>query len=91
MSTDKQVPLDWLAALGFATITDSRIEKFPGVHCWRHEGIQWMWTAHWISSEFKTAREAIDAALRAKQEPPQALPPAEGSAKDATGLLGGKP
>lgn len=37
------------------------------------------------------SREAIDAALRAKQEPAQALPPVEGSAGDTTGLQVGKP
>lgn len=42
----------------------------------------------WGSRKLRS-REDVDAALRAKQEPPQALPPTEGSAEDAGAFQGG--
>lgn len=50
--------LDWLEHEGFATRSDP--DKI-GVHCWRLDKSTWRWTAHRISSEFTTARAAIDA------------------------------
>jgi len=58
--------LDWLERVGFATKVNSRIEKCPAVHQWSELDGEIYWTAHWISSEFKTARAAIDAALEGK-------------------------
>lgn len=65
--------LDWLEGKGFATITNSRVERYPGVHAWRREcgTVEWGWTAHWISSEYLTAREAIDAAMNAGKDGPK--------------------
>lgn len=53
--------LDWLEHEGFATRADP--DKI-GVHCWRLDKSTWRWTAHRISSEFTTARAAIDAARK---------------------------
>ena len=60
--------LDWLEKIGFSTIMRANVEKESGVHCWRdqHGAHEWGWTAHWISSEFKNARAAIDAAMGSK-------------------------
>lgn len=59
--------LDWLERIGFSTVVNGRIEKHPGVHCWRETtpaGERWMWTAKWIGSEFTNVRSAIRAAMR---------------------------
>ena len=51
--------LDWLESKGFST---HRLEgeREMGVHSW---GEPKRWTAHYISSEYGTARAAIDAAM----------------------------
>lgn len=60
--------LDWLEQIGFSTRHDTFLPGHPlvksGVHSRRAESGEWMWTARWISSEFKTARAAIDAARK---------------------------
>lgn len=62
--------LNWLERMGFSTHRNSRREGpigDPGVHAWR-DSEQWGWTAAWISSEFDSCREAIDAAMRGQNE-----------------------
>jgi hypothetical protein len=57
--------LDWLERKGVAT-RDSSTPEDPGIHCWRdRQDVDWKWTAHYISSEYNSAREAIDAAIAA--------------------------
>lgn len=51
--------LDWLEQAGFATRQDA---PKAGVHSWRLDESTWRWTAQGISSEFTSARKAIDAA-----------------------------
>jgi len=62
--------LDWLESKGFATTRNSKgdgPEDDPGVHSWNdYKTGERGWTAAWISSEFKSAREAIDAAMEPK-------------------------
>lgn len=52
--------LDRLEEAGFTTHDEPG--RKGGVQCWRYEtGDLWTWTARYIWSEFKTARQAIDA------------------------------
>jgi len=63
--------LDWLEKIGFSTGHADDPAR-PGVHCWKYQAsdisfMEWRWTAHYIGSEFKSAREAIDAAMAATE------------------------
>lgn len=65
--------LDWLEKIGFSTVRigGNGPADAPGVHSWREflpgtNNFLWRWTAHWIGSEYRTAREAIDAAMKGK-------------------------
>lgn len=53
--------LNWLETRGLSSMDPNR-ERYQ-VHSWRHgDSGPWMWTATRISSEFKSLRDAIDAA-----------------------------
>ena len=51
--------LNWLEGKGFATRVPDGPYRSAGVHNWASD----RWTAHWVSSEFTSARAAIDAAM----------------------------
>lgn len=55
--------LDWLEKVGFTTRNTEGRERVMNVHSWASDDGSWKWSAHYIGSEFPTARAAIDAAL----------------------------
>jgi hypothetical protein len=56
--------LDWLEQVGFTTRNPATTRgDRMNVHCWFRDDRSWGWTAQYIGSEFKSAREAIDAAM----------------------------
>jgi hypothetical protein len=60
--------LDWLERIEFSTTSrgnDGGPESDPGVHAWHDiDSGSPRWTARWISCEFRTMRDAIDAAMK---------------------------
>lgn len=55
--------MDWLERVGFSTQNPQTGERTMNVHCYGPVNGR-KWTAHYISSQFETARAAIDAARK---------------------------